>query len=92
MIDPGQGSPNFLNKGRNYLWGRGGLWPVGVEKVLMSVAVKNARDWWQWEEYALSLVPVGGIVPVIGISGRKSAPSLVSLGGIEPHHCYQWEE
>ncbi|CAI9542337.1 unnamed protein product, partial [Staurois parvus] len=25
--------------------------------------------------------------PIIGISGRNSAPSLVSVGGIVPHHC-----
>ncbi|CAI9563490.1 unnamed protein product, partial [Staurois parvus] len=30
--------------------------------------------------------------PIIGISGRNSAPSLVSVGGIVPHHWYQWEE
>ncbi|CAI9575229.1 unnamed protein product, partial [Staurois parvus] len=43
---------------------------------------------------APSLVSVGGIVPVIGISGRRnSAPSLVSVGGgIVPRHWYQWEE
>ncbi|CAI9532631.1 unnamed protein product, partial [Staurois parvus] len=29
---------------------------------------------------------VGGIV-----SGRNSAPSLVSVGGIVPHHWCQWE-
>ncbi|CAI9572791.1 unnamed protein product, partial [Staurois parvus] len=28
--------------------------------------------------------------PIIGISGRNSAPSLVSLGGIAPHHWCQW--
>ncbi|CAI9597988.1 unnamed protein product, partial [Staurois parvus] len=27
---------------------------------------------------------------VIGVSGRNSAPSLVSMGGIVPHHWYQW--
>ncbi|CAI9573763.1 unnamed protein product [Staurois parvus] len=27
-----------------------------------------------------------------GTSGRNSAPSLVSVGGIVPHHWYQWEE
>ncbi|CAI9582040.1 unnamed protein product, partial [Staurois parvus] len=38
------------------------------------------------------IVSVGGIVcrPIIGISGRNSAPSLVSVGGIEPHHWCQW--
>ncbi|CAI9569529.1 unnamed protein product, partial [Staurois parvus] len=30
--------------------------------------------------------------PIIGISGRNSAPSLVSVAGIVPHHWYQWEE
>ncbi|CAI9594661.1 unnamed protein product, partial [Staurois parvus] len=30
--------------------------------------------------------------PIIGISGRNSAPSLVSVGGIVPHHWCQWEE
>ncbi|CAI9594971.1 unnamed protein product [Staurois parvus] len=24
--------------------------------------------------------------PIIGVSGRNSAPSLVSVGGIVPHH------
>ncbi|CAI9583931.1 unnamed protein product, partial [Staurois parvus] len=28
--------------------------------------------------------------PVIGVSGRNSAPSLVSVGGIVPRHWYQW--
>ncbi|CAI9583655.1 unnamed protein product, partial [Staurois parvus] len=27
--------------------------------------------------------------PIIGISGRNSAPSLVSVGGIVPHHWCQ---
>ncbi|CAI9588591.1 unnamed protein product, partial [Staurois parvus] len=28
--------------------------------------------------------------PIIGISGRNSAPSLVSVGGIVPHHwCHR---
>ncbi|CAI9552618.1 unnamed protein product, partial [Staurois parvus] len=27
--------------------------------------------------------------PFIGVSGRNSAPSLVSVGGIVPHHWYQ---
>ncbi|CAI9556369.1 unnamed protein product [Staurois parvus] len=36
---------------------------------------------------------VGGIVSIIdGVSGRSSAPSLVSVGGIVPHHWCQWEE
>ncbi|CAI9565077.1 unnamed protein product, partial [Staurois parvus] len=46
-----------------------------------------------------SLVSVGGIVPIIGVSGRNSAhnigvsgrnsaPSLVSRGGIVPHHWF----
>ncbi|CAI9532289.1 unnamed protein product, partial [Staurois parvus] len=26
------------------------------------------------------------------VSGRNSAPSLVSVGGIVPHHWCQWEE
>ncbi|CAI9569254.1 unnamed protein product, partial [Staurois parvus] len=41
--------------------------------------------------------------PIIGVSGRNSAPSLVSVGGnsapslvsvggIVSHHCYQWGE
>ncbi|CAI9604773.1 unnamed protein product, partial [Staurois parvus] len=30
--------------------------------------------------------------PIIGVSGRNSAPSLVSVGGIVPHHWCQWEE
>ncbi|CAI9563499.1 unnamed protein product, partial [Staurois parvus] len=29
---------------------------------------------------------------IIGISGRNCAPSLVSVGGIAPHHWYQWQE
>ncbi|CAI9622760.1 unnamed protein product [Staurois parvus] len=32
---------------------------------------------------------MGGIVPIIGVSGRNSAPSL---GGIVPHRWCQWEE
>ncbi|CAI9562781.1 unnamed protein product, partial [Staurois parvus] len=28
--------------------------------------------------------------PVIGVSGRNSAPSSVSVGGIVPHHRCQW--
>ncbi|CAI9542450.1 unnamed protein product, partial [Staurois parvus] len=47
----------------------------------------------------VSLVSVGGIVPhhwchcsescpIIGISGRNSAPSLVLVGGIVSHHWY----
>ncbi|CAI9603600.1 unnamed protein product, partial [Staurois parvus] len=27
--------------------------------------------------------------PIIGVSGRNSVPSLVSVGGIVPHHWYQ---
>lgn len=42
--------------------------------------------------------PVGGGIvphhwhqwPIIGIGGRNSALSLVSLGGIEPQHWRQW--
>ncbi|CAI9543384.1 unnamed protein product, partial [Staurois parvus] len=30
--------------------------------------------------------------PINGVSGRNSAPSLVSVGGIVSHHWYQWEE
>ncbi|CAI9585592.1 unnamed protein product, partial [Staurois parvus] len=30
--------------------------------------------------------------PIIGVSGRNSAPSLVSVGGIVPHHWCQWED
>ncbi|CAI9622584.1 unnamed protein product, partial [Staurois parvus] len=30
--------------------------------------------------------------PVVGISGRNSAPSLVSVGGIVPRRWCQWEE
>ncbi|CAI9595380.1 unnamed protein product, partial [Staurois parvus] len=30
--------------------------------------------------------------PIIGVSGRNSAPSLVLVGGIVPHHWCQWEE
>ncbi|CAI9559297.1 unnamed protein product, partial [Staurois parvus] len=30
--------------------------------------------------------------PIIGVSGRNSAPSLVSVEGIVPHHWCQWEE
>ncbi|CAI9603713.1 unnamed protein product [Staurois parvus] len=41
-----------------------------------------SQHWCQWEEWC----------PIIGISGRNSAPSLVSVGGIVPHHWYQWEE
>ncbi|CAI9610663.1 unnamed protein product, partial [Staurois parvus] len=47
------------------------------------------------EYSAPSLVSVGGnrIVPhigVIGVSGGNSAPTLVSVGGIVPHHWCQW--
>ncbi|CAI9576784.1 unnamed protein product, partial [Staurois parvus] len=28
--------------------------------------------------------------PIIGASGRNSAPSLVSVAGIVPHHWCQW--
>ncbi|CAI9566377.1 unnamed protein product, partial [Staurois parvus] len=28
--------------------------------------------------------------PIIGVSGRNSAPSLVSVGGVVPHHWCQW--
>ncbi|CAI9570081.1 unnamed protein product, partial [Staurois parvus] len=41
----------------------------------------GAHRWCQWEE----------IVPIVGVSGRNSVPSLVSVGGIVPHHWYQWE-
>ncbi|CAI9583030.1 unnamed protein product [Staurois parvus] len=35
----------------------------------------------------------GGIVPIIGVSvGRNSAPSLVSVEGIVPHHWVSVEE
>ncbi|CAI9534684.1 unnamed protein product, partial [Staurois parvus] len=27
---------------------------------------------------------------IFDIRGRTSAPSLVSVGGIVPHHWYQW--
>ncbi|CAI9606990.1 unnamed protein product [Staurois parvus] len=30
--------------------------------------------------------------PIIGVSGKKRAPSLVSVGGIVLHHWCQWEE
>ncbi|CAI9580223.1 unnamed protein product, partial [Staurois parvus] len=30
--------------------------------------------------------------PITGVSGRNSAPSVVSVEGIVPHHSYQWEE
>ncbi|CAI9554460.1 unnamed protein product, partial [Staurois parvus] len=30
--------------------------------------------------------------PIIGVSGRNSVPSLVSVGGIVPHHWCQSEE
>ncbi|CAI9564346.1 unnamed protein product, partial [Staurois parvus] len=29
---------------------------------------------------------------IIGVSGRNSATSLVSVGGIVPHHWCQWKE
>ncbi|CAI9596708.1 unnamed protein product [Staurois parvus] len=29
---------------------------------------------------------------IIGVSGRNSAPSLMSERGIVPHHWCQWEE
>ncbi|CAI9591721.1 unnamed protein product [Staurois parvus] len=35
------------------------------------------HHWCQWEESC----------PIIGVSGRNSAPSMVSVGGIVPHHC-----
>ncbi|CAI9612321.1 unnamed protein product [Staurois parvus] len=41
---------------------------------------------------APALVSCGGIVPIVGVSGRNSAPSLVSVGGIVPHRWCQWEE
>ncbi|CAI9604382.1 unnamed protein product [Staurois parvus] len=55
------------------------------------------HHWYQWEEYAPSLVSVGGIVshhpcqweeqcPIIHVSGRNSVPSLVSIGRIVPHY------
>ncbi|CAI9589986.1 unnamed protein product, partial [Staurois parvus] len=28
--------------------------------------------------------------PIIGVSGRNSVPTLVSVGGIVPHHWCQW--
>ncbi|CAI9599308.1 unnamed protein product, partial [Staurois parvus] len=30
--------------------------------------------------------------PIIGVSGKNRAPSLVSVGGIVPHRWCQWEE
>ncbi|CAI9558922.1 unnamed protein product, partial [Staurois parvus] len=30
--------------------------------------------------------------PIIGVSRRNSAPSLVSVGRIVPHHWCQWQE
>ncbi|CAI9569842.1 unnamed protein product, partial [Staurois parvus] len=30
--------------------------------------------------------------PIIGVSGKNRAPSLVSVGGIVPYHWCQWEE
>ncbi|CAI9602999.1 unnamed protein product, partial [Staurois parvus] len=30
--------------------------------------------------------------PIIGVSGRNSVPSLVSVGRIVSHHWCQWEE
>ncbi|CAI9561412.1 unnamed protein product, partial [Staurois parvus] len=38
----------------------------------------SAHHWCQWENS-----------PIIGVSGRNSAPSLVSVGGIVPHHWCQ---
>ncbi|CAI9584030.1 unnamed protein product [Staurois parvus] len=35
---------------------------------------------------------VGVMCPIIGVSGGNSAPSLVSVGGMVPHHWCQWEE
>ncbi|CAI9583581.1 unnamed protein product [Staurois parvus] len=29
---------------------------------------------------------------IVGVSGRNSAPLLVSMGGIVPQRCCQWEE
>ncbi|CAI9601711.1 unnamed protein product [Staurois parvus] len=37
---------------------------------------------YQWKEWC----------PIIGVSGRNSAPSLVSVGGMVPHHWCQWKE
>ncbi|CAI9609343.1 unnamed protein product [Staurois parvus] len=34
--------------------------------------------WCQWEEWC----------PIIGVSGRSGAPSLVSVGGMVSHHWY----
>ncbi|CAI9533503.1 unnamed protein product, partial [Staurois parvus] len=42
----------------------------------------------QWEEY----ISGGNRCPIIGISGRNSAPSLVLVAGIVPHHWCQWGE
>ncbi|CAI9573578.1 unnamed protein product [Staurois parvus] len=47
---------------------------------LVSVIVPH--HWCQWEESC----------PIIGVSGRNSVPSLVSVGGIVSHHWCQWEE
>ncbi|CAI9596380.1 unnamed protein product [Staurois parvus] len=45
------------------------------------------HHWCQSENSVpILLISVGGIVPIVGISGRNSAPSLVSVGGIVPHH------
>ncbi|CAI9610971.1 unnamed protein product, partial [Staurois parvus] len=40
------------------------------------------HHWCQWEETC----------PIIGVSGKKRAPSLVSVGRNVPHHWCQWEE
>ncbi|CAI9554571.1 unnamed protein product [Staurois parvus] len=50
------------------------------------------HPWCQWEKKH----PILGVSEenclIIGVSGRNSSLSLVSLGGIVPHHWYQWEE
>ncbi|CAI9588293.1 unnamed protein product, partial [Staurois parvus] len=75
---------------------------VGVENTLESVGSKfhptgfGGRNsapllvfgeivyhhWSQWEEWC----------PIIGISGRNGAPSLVSVEGMVSHHWYPWKQ
>ncbi|CAI9566658.1 unnamed protein product [Staurois parvus] len=49
---------------------------IGISKGTMPHA------WCQWEEWC----------PIIGVSGKNGATSLVSVGGMMPYHWCQWEK
>ncbi|CAI9533783.1 unnamed protein product [Staurois parvus] len=51
-----------------------------------------ARHWCQWEEEWPVIGVSGRKSASLFVSGRNSAPSLVSVGGIVSHHWCQWEE